>query len=606
MHVCMVNVPWARVDAPSIQCGLLKSVVIESGFSCDVKYCNVDFAQEIGAELYGAIASTYAGDLFGEWLFSYSAFGEVLSESEYLTDYPEIEGLWRGASHGTRGSLRQFRRELILRWLDDYVSNENWSEYDVVGISSTCLQQSAALALGRRLKSAYPDVTLVYGGANFDGAMGVEFVKSIPWIDFAISGEAERSFPNLLHELAKSRKDRAPSPRSRLIGSNAMGLIEDMDESPQPDYSDYFEHISHPQAAGLVVAEDVRLPVELSRGCWWGERHQCTFCGLNGLSLGYRAKSPRRALNEVESLLKTYETPYLDMVDNVLSMGYLGEFCETLANREWDINIFAEVKANLTKAQLAKLHRAGINSVQPGIESLSTHVLGLMNKGSTKLINLRVLKWARYYGMSVAWTILHGFPGECDEDYYEQARTAVNIVHLEPPFGCRRFLLERFSPMHDDPPKALSDIRPSRSYGHVYPQWINHGEIAYTFDYVIDDCASVEALAKLEEAVDGWKAGWSSGVLPQFLHRRFPNRVVLFDSRGGRGRRITLRGWRASAYLACDETFHNVEKVRQLIAKDGFEVELDELNRFLTTCLRESLMEYDKGYYLALSLPEHP
>jgi len=31
------------------------------------------------------------------------------------------------------------------------------------------------------------------------------------------------------------------------------------------------------------------LLFETSRGCWWGERSHCTFCGLNGLDLAYRA-----------------------------------------------------------------------------------------------------------------------------------------------------------------------------------------------------------------------------------------------------------------------------------------------------------------------------
>ena len=38
---------------------------------------------------------------------------------------------------------------------------------------------------------------------------------------------------------------------------------------------------------------------ETSRGCWWGERMHCTFCGLNGATMSYRSKSPRRAVDEL-------------------------------------------------------------------------------------------------------------------------------------------------------------------------------------------------------------------------------------------------------------------------------------------------------------------
>ena len=42
--------------------------------------------------------------------------------------------------------------------------------------------------------------------------------------------------------------------------------------------------------------------VETSRGCWWGERMHCTFCGLNGATMAYRSKSAPRALAELTHL----------------------------------------------------------------------------------------------------------------------------------------------------------------------------------------------------------------------------------------------------------------------------------------------------------------
>ena len=47
---------------------------------------------------------------------------------------------------------------------------------------------------------------------------------------------------------------------------------------------------------------------------------------------------------------------------------------------------------------------AGVRAIQPGIESLSTRILKLMRKGATRLINVRLLKWAAYYGMTVNGT----------------------------------------------------------------------------------------------------------------------------------------------------------------------------------------------------------
>src|SRR3954465_271775 len=40
--------------------------------------------------------------------------------------------------------------------------------------------------------------------------------------------------------------------------------------------------------------------IETARGCWWGAKNHCTFCGLNGETMGFRAKSADRVMTEIE------------------------------------------------------------------------------------------------------------------------------------------------------------------------------------------------------------------------------------------------------------------------------------------------------------------
>ncbi len=49
------------------------------------------------------------------------------------------------------------------------------------------------------------------------------------------------------------------------------------------------------------VADRIFVPYETSRGCWWGQKKHCTFCGLNPLGMNYRAKSPERAVEIIDS-----------------------------------------------------------------------------------------------------------------------------------------------------------------------------------------------------------------------------------------------------------------------------------------------------------------
>ena len=89
------------------------------------------------------------------------------------------------------------------------------------------------------------------------------------------------------------------------------------------------------------------LPLETSRGCWWGSVHQCTFCGLNGTSLGYRVKSPGRVLTELDELQDRYHLSDFEAVDNILDMGY---YTSLLAADGRHRRIFYEIKTRLAAA----------------------------------------------------------------------------------------------------------------------------------------------------------------------------------------------------------------------------------------------------------------
>jgi radical SAM superfamily enzyme YgiQ (UPF0313 family) len=62
-------------------------------------------------------------------------------------------------------------------------------------------------------------------------------------------------------------------------------------------------------------------------------------------------------------------------------MRYFRELLPLLAVADLDLSSFHEVKANLTRDQIRMLSEAGVNSIQPGIESFSTDLLRLMRKG---------------------------------------------------------------------------------------------------------------------------------------------------------------------------------------------------------------------------------
>src|SRR5262249_12032796 len=155
----------------------------------------------------------------------------------------------------------------------------------------------------------------------------------------------------------------------------------------------------------------------------------CTFCGLNSQSMEYRSKSADRAVAEVEALQKRYGVNFVRVVDNILNHGFFDDFIPSLARKKLGGTVFFEVKANLRKHQIRMLSEAGVNLVQAGIESLSTHTLKLMRKGSTALMNAQTLKWCKEFRVKCDWNLIYGFPGECPDDYRKSLELARVLTH---------------------------------------------------------------------------------------------------------------------------------------------------------------------------------
>jgi ribosomal peptide maturation radical SAM protein 1 len=209
-------------------------------------------------------------------------------------------------------------------------------------------------------------------------------------------------------------------------------LIRDIDALPTPDYDHYFETLRTSTLSSLIQPG---LLAESSRGCWWGEKSHCTFCGLNGTGMKYRSKSPERVLAELSELSARYGIRSFQFVDNILDMSFFKTLLPKLAAGKDTYSLFYEIKSNLKREQVRLLAEAGVRWIQPGIESLDDNVLGLIGKGNSTLMNLQLLKWCREFGIHAAWNMLSGVPGESDSWYEAMAKWLPAIFQFAASLG---------------------------------------------------------------------------------------------------------------------------------------------------------------------------
>src|SRR5208282_5662988 len=109
------------------------------------------------------------------------------------------------------------------------------------------------------------------------------------------------------------------------------------------------------------------------------------------------------------------------------------------------LTIFYELKPNLNPAQMHALALAGVTHIQPGLETLSSRLLSLMNKGNTARRNVEFLRNARMNRLELFWNFLYKIPGEVEKDYEEMIPILRCLMHLEPPQAVSPVAIHRFS-----------------------------------------------------------------------------------------------------------------------------------------------------------------
>jgi ribosomal peptide maturation radical SAM protein 1 len=601
--------PFAAASRPSIQCGLLKAGLSRAGHRVDVYYLNLELAAELGHEIYDKLAELRSDHLLGEWLFSASAFGVRPDEEEYRQAFPSLADTCEQLGRSFE-DLCRLRNETLPALVERWATTIDWAEYDIVGFTSTFEQNVAALALARRVKERYRDVVTVFGGANYDGEMGPEYVRAFPWIDYAVVGEGDEALPAIVARLASGESAAGLAGVAARVGDEVVKdgpapLVQDMDALPDPNYDEFFATLAR-LGRDRVLGDTVPLLLfESARGCWWGEKHHCTFCGLNALGMAYRSKSPERVHEELRRMSARYQIVNFEAVDNILDMRYLEALCRPLIEERYDYRLFYEVKTNLKRAQLRTLSRAGVNVIQPGIESLSTHILKLMRKGTTMLQNVRLLKWGHYYGIKVAWNLLTGFPGETAEDYEQQAKLIPKLVHLPPPAGGGPIWMERFSPYFTDPAFPVEDLEPWAAYRWVYPEdSVDTRKIAYFFDYKMGDTVPDDLLFDTKRATQEWRDSWMQAHRPLLVYQRAPDWIQVVDRRDPKEPKVhAFQGLEAVVYDLCSDTDHSARRVQSTLQSDGIEVDVADVEAALGRFCELGLMIDEDGQYLSLALP---
>ncbi len=312
-------------------------------------------------------------------------------------------------------------------------------EPDIIGFTTVSSYYHITLHLARRCKEIKPDVKIVFGGpqATFTDQ---ETIKSFPYVDVIVRGEAEGTIVQVVEALSNSRDlHEVPGVTFRdqrgIVRTPPAPLIEDLYALPEPVYNLF-----------LSMHKVDIIPVEEGRGC----PYNCSFCCANQFwRRTFRMRSAERIVGLIKRLTVDYGNERLFFFTQdtpFLSRDRMAQLCEAI-KRE-NVNIRWKCYSRIDLLDKDILHRmadAGCEGIFLGIESGSARMQELIGK---KLNLSRVIETARCItdqGINYTASFIIGFPDEKLEDLEQTINLLMELKYSSG--KCQEIQFHRLNPL---------------------------------------------------------------------------------------------------------------------------------------------------------------
>ncbi|MBL7180811.1 MAG: RiPP maturation radical SAM C-methyltransferase [Desulfobacterales bacterium] len=606
--VALISTPWPLFNRPSIQIGTLKSFLVSQfpDLKVDAHHAYLKVAAAIGYPIYQAVSEQtwLAESVYGALLFP-----ERLKSVKKVFQRPSVR----------HPLLRKVLFETLIAQVEavskTFINSIGWGQYQLAGFSICFCQLTASLYFIKQIKKRFPNLTIVVGGSMFAGESIRNIFEVFPEIDFVVNGEGEIPLSRLVRHLSGCRHPQDIPPVPGIVSAKSAGdhmpivlnQMEDLAALKRPDYDDYFEQL---KSLGLKKTFFPIIPVELSRGCWWQRSHGttgltgCAFCNLNLQWDGYRSKAPLEALSEIDTLVKKHKTLSVAFMDNLLPIKASDNIFRQLARLGKDFRLFGEIRASTPKYILTAMQAAGMAEVQIGIEALSTRLLSKLNKGTTAIQNLEIMKHCEAMGIVNRSNLILHFPGSDDQDVAETLRCLDFALPFRP-LKPVRFWLGQGSPVWQDPKAfGLKAVFNHPNYAAIFGPEINR-TMRFTLQAYRGDLGHQKKLwqpvvKKLKEWKSSYADLYKSPAAGHILsYRDGCDFLMIRQKRVGNEPLIhRLEGTSRAIYLFCEH-----HRSIKSIAGHFPGMPTDKILAFLNMMAAKKLMFAENGKYLGLAVP---
>jgi len=298
---------------------------------------------------------------------------------------------------------------------------------DVIGFSIVHANRWGAIDIAKIAKQILPEVKIVFGGIGTT-FLWKHLLKHFKDIDFAVLGEGEYSFLNLIRCIEKGKykgideiKGIAFQRDGKVVKTSVTEAIQDLDQLPIPSKYFEFQHLIS------------------SRGC----PANCTFCGSPQF-WGHKVRfhSPEYFVEQLEQLYRKGIT-FFYVSDDTFTMrkDRVILICKMIMEKHLEIAWAAISRVNYINEELLYwMKKAGCIQISYGVESGSERIRNLLNKNIKTDDIKRAFALTTKYGILARAYFIYGSPGES----WETIQETIDLIHEIKPLSIIFYILDIF------------------------------------------------------------------------------------------------------------------------------------------------------------------
>lgn len=301
-----------------------------------------------------------------------------------------------------------------------------------------------ALKMTQRVKEAYPDLPVVWGGWH-TSLFPTEPMEEEKSIDVTVQGQGEITFRELVEAAVNKTGFEGINGCCYRIGheikKNPPRALTDMNELPAVNY-DLIEVEAYFKKKGRRQLDYIS-----STGCYF----RCTFCADPFVfGRNFTAIEPERMGEELGALYEKYQFTDVNFQDETFFtyrkrvMAIADEFISRGIKATWAGTMRADQGHRMSDEDFETCAQSGLRRVLVGVESGSQEMMDWLKKDIKIEYVWECAERCRKYGIDVIFPFIVGFPGESDKSVRDTLTTANGLRKMSPGFSTPIFYFKPY------------------------------------------------------------------------------------------------------------------------------------------------------------------